>query len=105
MVGLLIRNRIGIDVYGTNTRVEGMKIGPVAAGACWRSVSSSTASFARNEYTVTVATQYHDGMSQDWVDDVASFKVINTADIAGVVHVPTVIQYSSGTETKEAQPE
>jgi hypothetical protein len=49
---------------------------------------------ARNDYTVTVATQYTDGTSQDWVDDVCSFRVLSTLDIAGVVHVPTSISYS-----------
>ncbi len=108
VVGLLIRNRIGIDVFGTNTRVEGVTIGPVAAGSVLEVCFELECAFARNEYTVTVATQYQDGMSQDWVDDVASFKVINAADIAGVVHVPTVIQYSIRQqlpEAKEAQPE
>jgi ABC-type polysaccharide/polyol phosphate transport system ATPase subunit len=103
VVGLLIRNRIGIDVFGTNTRVEGVTIGPVAAGSVLEVCFELECAFARNEYTVTVATQYQDGTSQDWVDDVASFKVINAADIAGVVHVPTVIQYSI--RQKEAQPE
>ena len=102
VVGLLIRNRIGIDVYGTNTRVEGIRMGPVAAGDVLDVCFDLDCMFTRNEYTVTVATQYHDGMSQDWVDDVASFKVINIAEIAGVVHVPTSIEYSI---QKEAQPE
>jgi lipopolysaccharide transport system ATP-binding protein len=108
VVGLLIRNRIGIDVYGTNTRVEGITIGPVAAGSVLDVCFEIECALARNEYTVTVATQYRDGMSQDWVDDVASFKVINAADIAGVVHVPTVIQYSirrQVPDTKEDRPE
>lgn len=108
VVGLLIRNRIGIDVFGTNTRVEGITIGPVAAGSILEVCFELECAFARNEYTVTVATQYSDGASQDWVDDVAPFKVINTADIAGVVHLPTVIQYSIRQQipvAKEAQPE
>jgi len=94
VVGLLLRNRIGTDVFGTNTRIEGMAIGPVSAGSILDLDFQLDCTFARNEYTVTVATQYHDGSSQDWVDDVASFQVINHAEIAGVVHIPTVIQYT-----------
>ena len=108
VVGLLIRNRIGIDVYGTNTRVEGITIGPVSAGSVLEVCFELECALARNEYTVTVATQYRDGMSQDWVDDVASFKVINAAEIAGVVHIPTVIQYSIRQkleDAKDVQPE
>jgi len=108
VVGLLIRNRIGMDVFGTNTRVEGITVGPVTAGSVVDLAFQLECVFARNEYTVTVATQYRDGMSQDWVDDVASFKVINAAAIAGVVHIPTVIQYSIREqlpEAKETHPE
>ncbi len=32
MVGMLIRNRLGVDVYGTNTKVEQMALGDFAAG-------------------------------------------------------------------------
>jgi len=104
VVGLLIRNRIGVDVFGTNTRVEGVHIGPVAAGSVLDVSFELDCALAGNDYTVTVATQYADGMSQDWADDIASFKVINTVEIAGVVHIPTVIQYSIR-QQEETQPE
>jgi len=97
-----------MDVFGTNTRVEGIQIGAVAAGDLLEVCFELDCAFARNEYTVTVATQYRDGMSQDWVDDVASFRVVNAPEIAGVVHIPTVIQYSirqPSAAAKEAQPE
>ena len=32
VVGVLIRNRLGIDVFGTNTRIERVDLGRVAAG-------------------------------------------------------------------------
>ncbi|HLX44657.1 MAG TPA: ABC transporter ATP-binding protein, partial [Bryobacteraceae bacterium] len=32
VVGVLIRNRLGIDVFGTNTRIEGIDLGRVTAG-------------------------------------------------------------------------
>ena len=32
MVGILIRKRIGMDVYGTNTRIEQMELGDFEAG-------------------------------------------------------------------------
>jgi ABC-type glutathione transport system ATPase component len=46
MVGILISNRIGMEVYGTNTRVEQMALGELESGdeldvefrfECWRS--------------------------------------------------------------------
>src|SRR5262249_22314773 len=73
MVGILIRTRIGMDVYGTNTRLEGIELGDLAAGEelevefhfdCW---------LTPQEYTLTVATQNADGSSHDWVDDAVGF--------------------------------
>ena len=105
VVGLLLRNRIGTDVFGTNTRIEGIAIGPVSAGSVIDLDFQLDCTFASNEYTVTVATQYHDGSSQDWLDDVASFKVINHAEIAGVVHIPTVIQYTIQPKAEQVKAE
>ena len=32
VVGIMIRTRIGMEVYGTNTELENLKVGPCAAG-------------------------------------------------------------------------
>jgi len=36
VVGVMIRTRIGLNVYGTNTELEQLKLGPVTAGATFR---------------------------------------------------------------------
>ena len=33
VVGIMIRTRIGLNVYGTNTELEQVKLGPCLAGA------------------------------------------------------------------------
>ncbi|HVW08249.1 MAG TPA: ABC transporter ATP-binding protein [Bryobacteraceae bacterium] len=85
MVGILIRNRIGMDVYGTNTRIEQVESGVFEAGEemeidftfeCW---------LTPQQYTVTVATQHPDGSSHDWLDDVITFDVVSQRVAAGVV--------------------
>src|SRR5262249_26486761 len=77
MVGILVRTRIGMDVYGTNTRLEHVELGAFAAGDeldidfgfdCW---------LAPQEYTLTVATQNPDGSSHDWVDEATAFEVMD----------------------------
>jgi lipopolysaccharide transport system ATP-binding protein len=84
MVGILIRTRIGMDVYGTNTRIEQIELGDFAAGdevqvdfqfECW---------LTPQQYTLTVATQNADGSSHDWLDDVVAFDVVDTRSAAGV---------------------
>src|SRR5205823_8305836 len=84
MVGILVRNRIGMDVYGTNTRIEQIPLGILQPGEeleidfnfeCW---------LTPQQYTVTVATQYRDGSSHDWLDDVLAFEVVGSRQAAGV---------------------
>ena len=93
MVGILIRNRIGMEIYGTNTRIEQIDLGMFDAGeeldidfqfACW---------LTPQHYTVTVATQYSDGSSHDWLDDVLSFEVLSHRLAAGVTDLRANIQW------------
>ena len=87
VVGVLIRNRIGMDVYGTNTRLERIPLGQFGPGESLEVEFQLDCLLTRQEYTLTVATQYADGLSQDWLDDVLSFHVIDTRDLAGVLNL------------------
>ena len=87
MVGILIRTRIGMDVYGTNTRLEQIELGEFTAGdelevdfriECWLTPQT---------YTLTVATQSADGSSHDWLDDAVAFDVVDTRVAAGVANL------------------
>ena len=93
MVGILIRTRIGMDVYGTNTRIEQAALGSFAAGdelevdfqlECWLTPQS---------YTLTVATQNADGSSHDWLDDAIAFDVVDTRIAAGVANLRAKIEW------------
>ena len=48
---------------------------------------------SRGEYTLTVATQHFDGRSQDWLDEVVDFNVIDTKDVAGVLNLNTRVRH------------
>ena len=93
MVGILIRNRIGMDVYGTNTRVEQVGLGEFEVGDelelefrfdCW---------LAPQQYTLTVATQNADGSSHDWLDDVLAFELVDARALAGVANLRAQIAW------------
>jgi lipopolysaccharide transport system ATP-binding protein len=93
MVGILIRTRIGMDVYGTNTRIEKLHLGSYDAGEelevdfqfdCW---------LTPQQYTLTVATQNADGSSHDWLDDVIPFDVVDTRIAAGVANLRAKIEW------------
>lgn len=96
MVGILIRTRIGMDVYGTNTRLEQVSLGDFAAGDtlevdfrfhCW---------LAPQEYTLTVATQHADGSSHDWVDEAVAFEVVDAKNVAGVANLRAEVHWRKG---------
>jgi homopolymeric O-antigen transport system ATP-binding protein len=92
VIGVLIRNRIGIDVFGTNTRLERADLGPMDAGETIEVDFEVDCLLSRQEYTLTVATQYSNGLSQDWLDDVLDFRVVDTKDVAGVLNLNTRVR-------------
>jgi lipopolysaccharide transport system ATP-binding protein len=93
VVGILIRNRIGVDVYGTNTRIEQRPLGEFDAGDILEVEFELDCLLSRGEYTLTVATQHFDGRSQDWLDEVIEFKVIDPKDVAGVLNLTTRVRH------------
>ena len=97
-VGILVRNRIGIDIYGTNTRIEGLDLGTFDKSDlleinfrfdCW---------LTPQEYTVTVATQNDDGSSNDWWDDAILFDVVGNRHGAGIVDLRADVSWKRSGE-------
>jgi len=93
MIGVLIRTRIGIDVYGTNTRVEKLNTGIVEAGDEVDITFRFNCNLTPQQYTLTVATQNADGSSHDWLDDVLSFDVVSERHAAGLVDLQAQIDW------------
>src|SRR5580692_4466892 len=93
VVGVLIRNRLGIDVFGTNTRIEGVDVGRVEAGETFEVEFTFDCLLTRQDYTLTVATQYAEGYSQDWLDDALSFSVVDSRDVAGLANFKTTVTW------------
>ncbi len=93
MVGILIRDRLGIDVYGTNTRIEQVDLGDFRAGERLDIEFRFACRLTAQEYTVTAATQNWDGTSQDWLDDVTAFRVTDPKGSAGVANLAAEVQW------------
>jgi hypothetical protein len=93
VVGVLIRNRLGIDVWGTNTRIEGIDLGPVSAGEQFEVTFAFDCALTRQDYTLTVATQYPEGYSQDWLDDALAFSVVDSREVAGLANLKTKVEW------------
>ena len=93
IVGILIRNRLGIDVFGTNTRVEGRQLGSFQAGDRLEVEFAFDCWLTQQDYTLTAATQHSDGGSQDWLDDAVSFGVTDRRATAGLASLPTRVSW------------
>ncbi|MFB3777230.1 MAG: ABC transporter ATP-binding protein [Bryobacteraceae bacterium] len=93
VVGILIRNRLGIDVFGTNTRLLMKDFGNFEPGEELEVSFRFDCLLTQQEYTLTVATQHWDGMSQDWLDDVLCFRVVESGGAAGLVNLGTGIEW------------
>ena len=87
VVGILIRTRIGMEVYGTNTELEDAPLEAAERGETCEVTFDFVCWLTPQEYTLTVATQSPDGASHDWLDDVLSFTVIDSRRPAGVANL------------------
>jgi lipopolysaccharide transport system ATP-binding protein len=87
VVGIMIRTRIGFEVFGTNTELEGIKLGPVAAGQTLEVTFALRCDLCPQEYTLTAASHDPDGVWHDWVEDALAFTVTDTRYTAGVANL------------------
>jgi ABC-type sulfate/molybdate transport systems ATPase subunit len=84
VVGIMIRTRIGLNVYGTNTELEKLKLGPCLPGATLELAFAFWCELCPQEYTLTVASHDPDGVWHDWLEDAVAFSVSDSRYTAGV---------------------
>jgi lipopolysaccharide transport system ATP-binding protein len=87
VIGVLIRTRIGLNVYGTNTELEQLHPGPVLAGDTLRVTYRFRCELCPGDYTVTAASHDPDGLWHDWQEDAVAFAVSDSRYTAGVANL------------------
>jgi hypothetical protein len=87
VIGIMIRTRIGLNVYGTNTELEGLRAGPVTPGQTLRVAFRFRCELCPGDYTVTAASHDPDGVWHDWMDDAVAFSVVDSRYTAGVANL------------------
>ena len=96
VVGIMIRTRIGMEVYGTNTELEKLKLGPCAAGETRIVTFEFACDLCPQFYTITAASHDPDGVWHDWMEDAVGFSVTDSRYTAGVANLRARVTYSRG---------
>jgi lipopolysaccharide transport system ATP-binding protein len=92
VVGILIRTQVGINVYGTNTELEGLSLGPVSGGEKIELRYRFEAALCPGEYTLTVASHDPDGTAHEWLEDAIRFTVGDSRYTAGVANLRAKVE-------------
>jgi lipopolysaccharide transport system ATP-binding protein len=93
VVGIMIRTRIGLNVYGTNTELEQLKLGPVESGAALRVTYRFDCNLCPGDYTVTAASHDPDGVWHDWMEDAVAFAVSDSRYTAGAANLRARVEW------------
>jgi ABC-type methionine transport system ATPase subunit len=92
VVGIMIRTRIGFEVYGTNTELENVRIGACRAGAEIAVAFAFACGLCPQEYTLTAASHDPDGVWHDWLEEAVAFQVADSRPTAGVANLQASVR-------------
>ena len=87
VIGIMIRTRIGMEVYGTNTELEKVSVGPCEAGDTRVVAFRFACNLCPQSYTLTAASHDPDGVWHDWMEDAVAFTVADNRYTAGVANL------------------
>jgi hypothetical protein len=85
--GFMIRNRHGINVYGTNTEQRGQPLGAARRGDIIEATFTFNCWLGQEHYFVSVAVHSPDGEAFDWLDGVIFFRVSCAAEMEGLANL------------------
>ncbi len=80
-IGILIKDRIGNEVYGINTHLRGHRIGPLAAGKSVEVQFTAPMNLGVGMYSITAAIHEgptHTEICYDWIDHAETFQILPT---------------------------
>lgn len=85
--GFVIRNRHGIHLYGTNTKVQGIPTGRVYRGETVEITFAFDCWVAPDSYSISIAVHSYAAVSFDWLDGALFFRVVSAIPIEGVANL------------------
>jgi lipopolysaccharide transport system ATP-binding protein len=101
VVGFYVKDRQGMELFGSNTAEEGQPIARVAAGERLVLEFAFPAALRPGHYNVTVAAAYNrrDPVYLDWVDNALVFQVLPNGQrtVHGLVDLPLTVRVHADT--------
>ena len=102
VIGFLIRNRLGIHAYGTNSKEQQLQLGTMRSGEtvslrfafrCWLGI---------DDYSLSFAVHSLEGQAYDWVDGALFFRVVSANVTEGVANLnaTAVVLKGHGSESR-----
>jgi hypothetical protein len=85
--GFMIRNRHGLNVYGTNTEQRGLELGAARRGDVVEATFAFNCWLGQEHYFVSVAVHSPDGAAYDWLDGVIFFRVACAVEMEGIANL------------------
>jgi len=85
--GFLIRNRLGVHVYGTNTDLQQLDLGPAHPGDIVEVTFAFTGALGPDTFSISVAVHSVDNFSFDWLDGVVFFRVASAEVGDGLINL------------------
>jgi ABC-type polysaccharide/polyol phosphate transport system ATPase subunit len=85
--GFMIRNRHGVNVYGTNTEQRGLALGAARAGDVIEVEFAFDCWLGQEHYFVSVAAHSADGVAFDWLDGAIFFRVACPVEMEGLANL------------------
>lgn len=92
VIGVMIRTRVGLEVFGTNTELEAIYLGECGPGDEVKVDFQFVCDLCPGEYTLTAASHDADGTAHDWLDDAIAFTVTDDRYTAGVANLRATVR-------------
>ncbi|MEQ9552824.1 MAG: ABC transporter ATP-binding protein [Coleofasciculus sp. G3-WIS-01] len=92
VIGISIRNLMGLVIYGTNTQLLNCQLPQLDRGQELNVGFQLPCNLHKGIYTVTIGVHSQEGLSYDWIDDLVVFEVINGNHCEGIVDLQADVQ-------------
>ncbi|MCC5646818.1 ABC transporter ATP-binding protein [Nostoc sp. CHAB 5824] len=92
IVGISIRNLMGLVIYGTNSQLLNLKLPSLENQQQLVVIFEVPCYLNKGVYTVTIGIHSEEGLSYDWIDELLVFEVNNSIFCEGLVDLQSKIK-------------